>query len=123
MVFTILTLLVKEMAGEVMFQPLLRSQLQYCGGEQAGALADNAGQAQQVRTGLPAMNMRVCNDFFSTGGATVTVAGNTPHDLLPGRCAEDIGDQFLVQSHASGQVTIDYRSIQGNQGRRMQDDD
>ena len=88
-----------------------------------GSITLNAGQAQQIRTGLPAMNMRVCNDFFSTGGATVTVAGNTPHDLLPGRCAEDIGDQFLVQSHASGQVTIDYRSIQGNQGRRMQDDD
>jgi len=87
-----------------------------------GSIVLRPGQAQQIRTGLPAMNMRVCNDFFSTGGATVTIAGNTPHDLLPGRCAEDIGDQFLVQNHASGQVTIDYRSIQANQGRRMQED-
>jgi hypothetical protein len=31
-----------------MFQPLLRSQLQYDGGEQASALADNARQAQQA---------------------------------------------------------------------------
>ena len=87
-----------------------------------GSIILGPGQAQQIRTGLPAMNMRVCNDFFSTGGATVTIAGNAPHDLLPGRCAEDIGDQFLVQSHAGGQVTIDYRSIQANQGRRMQED-
>jgi hypothetical protein len=88
-----------------------------------GSIVVKPGQVQQVRTGLPAMNMRVCNDFFSAGGAIVTVAGNTPHDLLPGRCAEDIGDQFVVQNHASGQVTIDYRSIQSNQGRRMQEDD
>jgi len=87
-----------------------------------GSIVLNPGQAQQIRTGLPAMNMRVCNDFFSAGGATVTVAGNTPHDLLPGRCAEDIGDQFMVQSHASGQVMIDYRSIQSNQGRHVQED-
>lgn len=87
-----------------------------------GSVILSPGQVQQIRTGLPAMNMRVCNDFFSAGGATVTIAGNTPHDLLPGRCAEDIGDQFLVQSHASGQVTIDFRSIQANQGRRMQED-
>jgi hypothetical protein len=88
-----------------------------------GSIILNPGQTQLIRTGLPAMNMRVCNDFFSTGGALVTVAGNAPHDLLPGRCAEDIGDQFLIQNQASGQVTIDYRSIQSNQGRRMQEDD
>ena len=88
-----------------------------------GSIVVGPGQAQQIRTGLPAMNMRVCNDFFSAGGAIVTIAGNTPHDLLPGRCAEDIGDQFVVQSHAGGQVTISYRAIQANQGRRMQDDD
>ena len=88
-----------------------------------GSIVVNPGQVQQIRTGLPAMNMQVCNDFFSAGGAIVTVAGNAPHDLLPGRCAEDIGDQFVVQNHASGQVTISYRSILSNQGRRMQEDD
>ena len=87
-----------------------------------GSITLKPGEARRVFTGVAGLNMRVCNDFFSSGSATVTIADNTPHDLLPGRCAEDIGDRIAVQSHASGQVTITYRSLQDNQGRMQEDD-
>jgi hypothetical protein len=45
-VFAILTLLIEQMMSEVMLQSLIGSQLQYGGGEQASALADNTRQAQ-----------------------------------------------------------------------------
>jgi hypothetical protein len=41
----------------------------------------------------------------------MTVAGNPSHDLLPGVCAEDVHDRMTVQSHAPGQVTIEYRAV------------
>jgi hypothetical protein len=84
-----------------------------------GSITLTPGEVRQVYTGSPGLNLRVCNDFFSSGAATVTIADNTPHDLQPGRCAEDIGDRMTVQSHASGQVMIDYRSLRDNQGHRF----
>lgn len=87
-----------------------------------GTITLKPGEVRLVSTGLPGLNTRVCNDFFSTGAATVTIADNAPHDLLPGRCAEDIGNRIAVQSHASGQVTITYRSLQDNQGRIQEDE-
>jgi hypothetical protein len=88
-----------------------------------GSITLRPGEAQQISTKVPGLNMHVCNDFNSAGAATVTIADNRPHDLLPGHCAEDIGDRIAVQSHASGRVTIVYRSLQDNQGRRMLEGD
>ncbi len=52
----------------------------------------------------------------------VTVADNPSHDLLPGVSAEDIGDRMTVQSHAPGQVTIEYRAVY-DQGNGVFDED
>jgi len=81
-----------------------------------GRLTLKPGETQQIHIGGTARNLRVCNDFFSAGQAVVTIAGNPSHDLLPGVCAEDIGDRMTVQSHAPGQVMIEYRPVydQGN---------
>jgi len=73
-----------------------------------GLLILKPGETRQVYVGTSARNMRVCNDFFSSGSATVTIADNPSHDLLPGVCAEDIGDHMTIHSHANGQVRIDY---------------
>jgi hypothetical protein len=86
-----------------------------------GSINLGPGEALQVYTGPPSLNLRVCNDFSSSGTATVTIAENTPHDLQPGRCAEDIGDRITVQSHAGGQVTINYRALRDNQGHRFRE--
>ena len=88
-----------------------------------GSITLKPGEVQQIYTGLPGFNMRLCNDFFSTGAATVTVDDNTPHELLPGLCTEDIGNRIVVQSHASGKVTIVYRSIRDQQNHHMQEDE
>ena len=44
-VFAVFALLVEQMAGEVMLQPLLRGQANDGRRKQAGGLADDAGQA------------------------------------------------------------------------------
>ena len=76
-----------------------------------GSLTLKPGEARQLYIGTTARNLRVCNDFFSSGSATVTIGDNFSHELLPGVCAEDIGDRMTIHSHASGQVRIDYRAI------------
>ena len=83
-----------------------------------GTLTLKPGETQQLYIGTTARNVRVCNDFNSSGPVVVTIANNIPHDLLPGRCAEDIGDRMTVQSHAAGQVMINYRSIYDEGGHR-----
>ncbi len=76
-----------------------------------GSLTLKPGETQKIQIGTTARNMEVCNDVFSAGAAEVTIAANIPHDLLPGVCAEDIGDRMSIQSRAQGSVTIVYRPI------------
>lgn len=87
-----------------------------------GTVTLMAGETQTVDIGATARNMRVCNDFFSSGQIIVTIGGNVPHDLSPGVCAEDIGDRMKVQSLASGSATVDFRSPSDSPGHRMRDD-
>jgi hypothetical protein len=80
-------------------------------GANFGALTLKAGETQTVDIGATSRNMRVCNDFFSSGQIVVTVGGNIPHYLSPGVCAEDIGDRVTFQSQASGPATVEFRSL------------
>jgi hypothetical protein len=80
-------------------------------GANFGTLTLTAGERQTVDIGAAGRNMRVCNDFFSSGPIVVTIGGNLPHDLSPGVCAEDIGDRLTVQSNASSPATVEFRSL------------
>jgi hypothetical protein len=87
-----------------------------------GSLTLAAGESQNVHTGISTYNMRVCNDFYSSGSVIVTISGNAPHDLSPGHCAEDIGDRLVIQNHSSGPARVYFRSINENQGHKQRDD-
>ena len=76
-----------------------------------GSVTLKAGETQTVDIGATGRDMRVCNDFFSSGPIVVTIGGNVPHDLSPGLCAEDIGGRMMIQSHASGVATVDFQSL------------
>jgi hypothetical protein len=80
-------------------------------GRNFGTLTLKASEIQTVDIGATGRNMRVCNDFFSSGPVVVTIGGNLPHDLSPGVCAEDIGDRVTVQSQADGLATVDFKSL------------
>src|SRR5215472_16090577 len=84
-----------------------------------GSVTLQAGEARVVDLSTSARTMRVCNDFFSSGRAAVTIGTNTPHDLSPGVCAEDIGDRMAVQSLAAGIATIEYWPLSDVRGSRM----
>jgi hypothetical protein len=87
-----------------------------------GTVTLRAGETQTVDIGSTGRNMRVCNDFFSSGPIIVTIGGNASHNLSPGLCAKDIGDRMMIQSLAGGLATVDFRSLGDNPGRRMFDD-
>ena len=80
-------------------------------GANFGTLNLKAGEMQTVDIGATGRNMRVCNDFFSSGPIVVTIGGNLPHHLSPGICAEDIGNRLTVQSNASSPATVEFRSL------------
>jgi hypothetical protein len=87
-----------------------------------GSLILTAGVTQSIYTGTSGYNMRVCNDFYSIGSVVATISGNAPHDLSPGKCAEDIGDRLVVQNHSSGPARVDFRSINDSQGHKQRED-
>jgi hypothetical protein len=87
-----------------------------------GIVTLRAGETQTVDIGATGRDMRVCNDFFSSGQIIVTIGGNVPHDLSPGVCAEDIGNRMKIQSLASGSATVDFRSLSDAPGSRRKDD-
>ena len=80
-------------------------------GANFGTLNLKAGEIQTVYFGATGRNVRVCNDFFSSGPIVVMISKNAPHDLSPGVCAEDIGDRMTIRSHASGLATVEFRSL------------
>jgi hypothetical protein len=87
-----------------------------------GSVTLKAGESQSVDIGATGRDMRVCNDFFSSGAIIVTIGGSFPHDLSPGVCAEEIGDRMTIQSLASGLATADFRALSDGRGRRELDD-
>ena len=87
-----------------------------------GSLSLKPGESKQIYIGTTSQNMQVCNDFFSSGSVEVTIAANQPHDLVPGTCAEDIGDRMTLQSRSKGPVSIIYRPIY-DQGQGMFDEE
>ena len=84
-----------------------------------GSLTLKAGEAQSVYVGTSSYNMRVCNDFYSSGPVVVTISGNSPHNLSPGQCAEDIGDRIVIQSRSGGPTRVDFRSLNDDQGHKQ----
>jgi hypothetical protein len=80
-------------------------------GASFGTLTLQAGETQTIDIGADRQNWRVCNDSFSSGPIVVTIAGNVPHDLSPGVCAEGIGDQVTIQSHARGLAAVEFRTL------------
>jgi hypothetical protein len=86
-----------------------------------GSLTLSAGETRNAYTGMSGYNMRVCNDFYSSGSVIATISGNAPHDLSPGQCAEDIGDRLVVQNHSSGPARVYFRSINDNQDHKQRD--
>jgi hypothetical protein len=81
-----------------------------------GSVTLKTGETQTVDIGSTGHDMRVCNDFFSSGRIVVTIGGNVPHDLSPGVCAEDIGDRMTIQSLAGGLATVDFRALSDGRG-------
>ena len=86
-----------------------------------GSVTLKPGETRTVDMSTSARTMRVCNDSFSSGSVVATIGGTAPHDLLPGVCAEEIGDRMTIQSHASGLATVEFRSLSDGP-RRMLDD-
>jgi hypothetical protein len=85
-------------------------------GADFGTITLKAGEAQTVDLATTARNMRVCNDFFSSGPIVATIGNNIPHDLSPGRCAEDYGERMTIQNHASSLATVDFRPLNDGPG-------
>ena len=84
-----------------------------------GSLTLKAGETQTVDMSTSARTMRVCNDSFSSGSVVATIGGAAPHDLLPGVCAEEIGDRMTIQSKASGLATVEFRSLSDGPRRAL----
>ena|SRR5690242_11589068 len=82
-----------------------------------GTVTLRSGERQTVDISTSARIMRVCNDFFSSGPIVARVDDHFPRDLSPGLCAEDSGDRMTIQSHASGIVTVEFRSHSDGNGR------
>ena len=87
-----------------------------------GSVTLKAGETQIVDISTSARTMRVCNDAFSSGSVVATIGGAGPHDLLPGVCAEEIGDRMTIENHASGLATVVFRSLSDAPGSRFLDD-
>ena len=81
------------------------------GAAYVGTVNLRAGETRTIDMGATGRNLRVCNDFFSSGSVLVTIGDNLPHSLSPGLCAEDIGDRMVIQSHSTGLATVDFKSI------------
>jgi hypothetical protein len=84
-----------------------------------GVVTLAAGKRQTVDIGYTGRMMRVCNDFFSSGRVVVTIGANFAHDLIPGVCAEDIGDRMTLQSLASGFATVEFRPLSDVPGHKI----
>ena len=76
-----------------------------------GKVSLNAGETRQAQTGYTYRNMRVCNDAESVGPVSATIGDHVPHELLPGVCAEDLGNSILLVNHGSGLSRVTYRPI------------
>jgi hypothetical protein len=87
-----------------------------------GSLSLQPGQTQKLNVGTVTRNVRVCNEFGSAGSASVVIADNPAHHLMPGQCAEDTGDRLLIQSMSGGPVQIDWRVIIDQGGHRQFED-
>jgi hypothetical protein len=91
-------------------------------GASFGTVTLKASETRMVDIATTARALRVCNDLFSTGPITVTIGGNVPHDLQPGRCTEETGDRMTIVSHATGQAMVDYRPIGDHPSRADMED-
>ncbi len=87
-----------------------------------GTLSLQPGETQKLNVGTVTRNVRVCNEFGSKGSASVVIADNPAHHLMPGQCAEDTGDRLLIQSMAGGPVQVDWRVIIDQGGHRQFED-
>jgi hypothetical protein len=76
-----------------------------------GTVSLKAGETRQVQTGYVYRNMRVCNDAESAGSISATIDDHVPHELLPGVCAEDLGNSVLLVNHGSSLARVTYRPI------------
>ena len=85
-------------------------------GANFGIVTLKPGETQTVDISATGRNTRVCNDFFSSRPIVVTIGDNVPYDLSPGECAEDFGERMMMQSHAIGLTTVDFRTY--NRRRR-----
>ena len=84
-----------------------------------GSVTLKPGETRTIDLTTSSLDMRVCNDLFSTGAVVATIGDTPSHDLSPGLCAEEIGDRMTFQSHASGLATVEFRSLSDVPGSRQ----
>jgi len=76
-----------------------------------GTFSLKAGETRTIQTGYIYQNMRVCNDAESAGPISATIDDHIKHQLLPGVCAEDLGNSFLLVNDGGGPAFGTYRPI------------
>jgi len=76
-----------------------------------GTFSLKTGETRLIQTGYIYQNMRVCNDAESAGPISATIDDHIKHQLLPGVCAEDLGNSFLLVNDGGGPAFGTYRPI------------
>ena len=71
---------------------------------QYGNFSLRPGETRQIGL-LIGREVKVCNNYQSSGAMTIVVSGHEPHFLFPGVCADDVGDVILATNHGNGATT------------------
>jgi hypothetical protein len=81
---------------------------------QWGSFSVNPGETKRIDLSI-GREVKICNNFESEATISVAVGPHDPHRLMPGVCADDIGSDFVVTNHGSGQAFGTWAPSYGNQ--------
>jgi hypothetical protein len=77
----------------------------------SGSFALAPGETRTLRIGSTYRPVRVCNDVGSSGRVKAWIGQHLPHDMPPGVCAEDTGNQIVLSNESGGAVNGIYRTL------------
>jgi len=87
---------------------------------QYGNFSLRPGETRQIGL-LIGREVKVCNNYQSSGAMTIVVNGHQPHFLFPGVCADDVGDIIVATNHGSGPTTGTWAPSYGHNGNDRPD--
>jgi hypothetical protein len=77
----------------------------------SGSFTLAPGETRTLQIGSTYRPVRVCNDVASSGRVKAWIGQHLPHDMPPGVCAEDTGDQIVLRNESGGAANGIYRTL------------